>query len=610
MKAYNDGKRADRADDQLSDRQLRRLERYRRRRRHNHSCRGSSASSTGTPSPGLSPVMSSARSTHGSINYGASASNLSVLTELTEAELDMVAMNELPEEGPKAIMSLIHDAIAVNSSAFIPAGGVNGNESPKSDNGDINDIIPELTTRQTSSTNKTLHKTMMMRGFKKIGNSFPLPKALKKKSTKHAADQTLVEETLQTDLDCAFEGSKTEVALLQWSFFMNAPNYRTLREGNVKTYVQFWPFSSEGKYMSTLVRIRRCEDNKMVWRLYFKGAPELLINQCRWIVDVDGAFRKQDDGEVKYIDDYGGGERHRKGSSSIPMFTLDEADNNNSDANSDIQYFNDQVVDSDNGNQTSSPYPPIPLLRVESTHSEQREPQQPSSSTSHHNPQGTSSHPSNSSPPHLSVITTKPSPIRRSPSSDTGSSDTAIGNTPSSMRPSNNNSDEDEDEDEGHSALSLLNLSEDFAENPSIPVLRLNEDTLSDLKRETTQYASRALRTIGMSYRDFETLDENEIKHLETDIDWRSEKGLVWLGPFGIEDPLRDRVAESVRKCQKAGITVRMVTGDNLLTARAIATQRGIYTPGMGGIIMEGPEFRKLSSERLDEVVPRLRVLA
>ena len=81
----------------------------------------------------------------------ASASNLSVLTELTEAELDMVAMNELPEEGPKAIMSLIHDAIAVNSSAFHSSWRRQWErKSPKGDNGDINDIIPELTTRQTS----------------------------------------------------------------------------------------------------------------------------------------------------------------------------------------------------------------------------------------------------------------------------------------------------------------------------------------------------------------------------------------------------------------------------------------------------------------------------
>ncbi|KAG8912864.1 hypothetical protein FRC02_005770 [Tulasnella sp. 418] len=51
-----------------------------------------------------------------------------------------------------------------------------------------------------------------------------------------------------------------------------------------------------------------------------------------------------------------------------------------------------------------------------------------------------------------------------------------------------------------------------------------------------------------------------------------------------------------------------MCTGDNVLTARSIATQCGIYTAG--GIIMEGPVFRKLSDAEMTEVVPRLQVLA
>ncbi|KAJ1930975.1 plasma membrane calcium, partial [Linderina macrospora] len=53
-----------------------------------------------------------------------------------------------------------------------------------------------------------------------------------------------------------------------------------------------------------------------------------------------------------------------------------------------------------------------------------------------------------------------------------------------------------------------------------------------------------------------------------------------------------------------------MVTGDNVLTARAIATQCGIYTPGMGGIVLEGPKFRRLSPEQMDVIIPRLQVLA
>ncbi|RYN45204.1 Calcium-transporting ATPase 2, partial [Alternaria alternata] len=75
-----------------------------------------------------------------------------------------------------------------------------------------------------------------------------------------------------------------------------------------------------------------------------------------------------------------------------------------------------------------------------------------------------------------------------------------------------------------------------------------------------------------------------------------------------IQDPVRPGVPEAVRKAQKAGVTVRMVTGDNMQTARAIATECLIYTEG--GLVMEGPDFRRLSTEQLDEMLPRLQVLA
>ena len=85
-------------------------------------------------------------------------------------------------------------------------------------------------------------------------------------------------------------------------------------------------------------------------------------------------------------------------------------------------------------------------------------------------------------------------------------------------------------------------------------------------------------------------------------------KDLTLIGITGIEDPLREGVREAVIKCHRAGVTVKMCTGDNVLTARSIATQCGIFTKG--GIIMEGPVFRKLSQPEMVEIVPRLQVLA
>lgn len=80
------------------------------------------------------------------------------------------------------------------------------------------------------------------------------------------------------------------------------------------------------------------------------------------------------------------------------------------------------------------------------------------------------------------------------------------------------------------------------------------------------------------------------------------------LGIFGIQDPVREGVAEAVYTCQKAGVFVRMVTGDNIITAKAIAQECGIYTPG--GIAIEGPKFRKLSSRQMNQIIPRLQVIA
>lgn len=83
---------------------------------------------------------------------------------------------------------------------------------------------------------------------------------------------------------------------------------------------------------------------------------------------------------------------------------------------------------------------------------------------------------------------------------------------------------------------------------------------------------------------------------------------LTLVAIAGLEDPLRDGVRDAVAKCHRAGVTVKMCTGDNVLTARSIASQCGIFTKG--GIIMEGPVFRKLSQPEMIEIVPRLQVLA
>lgn len=50
---------------------------------------------------------------------------------------------------------------------------------------------------------------------------------------------------------------------------------------------------------------------------------------------------------------------------------------------------------------------------------------------------------------------------------------------------------------------------------------------------------------------------------------------------------------DAIRRCQKAGITVRMVTGDNINTARSIAAKCGIVKPNEDFLILEGKEFNR-----------------
>uniref|UniRef100_A0A4W4HAU4 Calcium-transporting ATPase n=1 Tax=Electrophorus electricus TaxID=8005 RepID=A0A4W4HAU4_ELEEL len=126
--------------------------------------------------------------------------------------------------------------------------------------------------------------------------------------------------------------------------------------------------------------------------------------------------------------------------------------------------------------------------------------------------------------------------------------------------------------------------------------------------------ACEGLRTICLAYRDFPALEGEPNWTNEADI----LTGLTCICVVGIEDPVRPEVPDAIKKCQRAGITVRMVTGDNINTARAIATKCGILNPGDDFLCLEGKEFNKqirnelgeIEQERIDKIWPKLRVLA
>ncbi|XP_066559299.1 plasma membrane calcium-transporting ATPase 4 isoform X1 [Amia ocellicauda] len=133
------------------------------------------------------------------------------------------------------------------------------------------------------------------------------------------------------------------------------------------------------------------------------------------------------------------------------------------------------------------------------------------------------------------------------------------------------------------------------------------------VKKVIEPMACDGLRTICLAMREFPG---------EVEPPWDNENeilnNLTCIAVVGIEDPVRPEVPEAITKCQRAGITVRMVTGDNINTARAIATKCGILLPGEDFLCLEGKEFNQLirndkgevEQDRLDKVWPKLRVLA
>ncbi|XP_064778923.1 plasma membrane calcium-transporting ATPase 3-like isoform X6 [Oncorhynchus masou masou] len=133
------------------------------------------------------------------------------------------------------------------------------------------------------------------------------------------------------------------------------------------------------------------------------------------------------------------------------------------------------------------------------------------------------------------------------------------------------------------------------------------------VKKVIEPMACDGLRTICVAYKDLPASPEP---------DWEDEAGivsdLICITVVGIEDPVRPEVPDAIKKCQRAGITVRMVTGDNINTARAIAAKCGIIQPGDDFLCIDGKEFNRrirnekgeVEQERIDKVWPKLRVLA
>ncbi|KAF7837972.1 calcium-transporting ATPase 8, plasma membrane-type [Senna tora] len=142
-------------------------------------------------------------------------------------------------------------------------------------------------------------------------------------------------------------------------------------------------------------------------------------------------------------------------------------------------------------------------------------------------------------------------------------------------------------------------------------ILEMDEEKMTYFKKAIEDMAADSLRCVAIAYRLYEMekvpTSEEELVH------WAlPESDLVLLAIVGLKDPCRPGVKNAVQLCQKAGVKVRMVTGDNVKTAKSIAVECGIlssFADATEPNIIEGRAFRALSDAQREDIAERISVM-
>lgn len=130
--------------------------------------------------------------------------------------------------------------------------------------------------------------------------------------------------------------------------------------------------------------------------------------------------------------------------------------------------------------------------------------------------------------------------------------------------------------------------------------MNMTVEKTSYIHHQNEQMANRALRVIAVSYKDVETIP--------TTIDTSLENDLTFCGLIGMIDPPREGVKEAIETCKKAGIKTVMITGDHILTAKAIANDLGILKNG--DLAITGQELDRISENEFERNIMKYSVFA
>lgn len=132
-----------------------------------------------------------------------------------------------------------------------------------------------------------------------------------------------------------------------------------------------------------------------------------------------------------------------------------------------------------------------------------------------------------------------------------------------------------------------------------LALCNVDPDTRRRAEEEIVGLQKRARRVLGFAHKEVSSRPASRAD---------AEREMVFDGFVGIADPLRAEVKDAVNSCKTAGIEVKMLTGDNIVTASAIAEELGLLEEGH--IAVEASYLEKLSDEEFSKVLPTVRVIA
>ncbi|PNR92311.1 calcium-translocating P-type ATPase, PMCA-type [Petrotoga sp. 9PWA.NaAc.5.4] len=144
---------------------------------------------------------------------------------------------------------------------------------------------------------------------------------------------------------------------------------------------------------------------------------------------------------------------------------------------------------------------------------------------------------------------------------------------------------------------SLLPKCEYIDDNGNIR--KITQNDIEEINKANEQLARNGMRVLSLGYRILPDKDYDK-ENLETN--------LTFLGLIGMIDPPRPEAKEAIRKCDLAGITTVMITGDHKLTAEAIARELGLLHEGE--LVVTGKELDEMDFEELVKKVKKIRVYA